>query len=180
VEIERAVVRIEDGKLVAESSPVQEERPSTRPKRTKISEQQFYDVVAVDKKTARDLANFLERARNMGLTVKSGQSSLMLKYELEDKEFNFGVFKMDGSFQNYGIASSTDQIGHPEIGEAYLNKLASLLENATVYKSPDRFLWTVKKRSNEYLTIPECLAVQDKWLDVIQETVNELLKVQAS
>jgi hypothetical protein len=179
VEIERAVVRIEDGKLVAEASSVQEERPSTRPKRTKISEQQFYDVVAIDKKTAKDLANFLERARSMGLTVEPGQNSLMLKYELGDKEFNFGVFKTDGSFQNYGIALSTDKIGHPEIGEAYLNKLASLLEKATVYKSPDRFLWTVKKRGNKYLTIPECLAVQDQWLDVIQETVNELVKAQA-
>ena len=166
---------------MAESPPVQEERPSTRPKRTKISERQFYDVVEVDKKTVRDLANFLERASDIDLTVEPGQNSLTSKYELGDKEFNFGVFKTDGLFQNYGIASSThNNIGHPEIGEAYLNKLASLLENATVYKSPDRFLWTVKKRSNQYLTIPECLAVQDKWLDVIRETVNELVQVQAS
>ena len=156
IEIERAVVRIEDGKLVVESLSVQGEKPSARPKRTKISEQQFYDVVEVDKKTVKDLASFLERARGMGLTVQPGQNSLMLKYELGDKEFNFGVFKTDGSFQNYGIAASTDKIGHPEIGEAYLNKLASLLENAYVYKSSDRFLWTVKKRSNQYPTIPEC------------------------
>ena len=43
-----------------------------------------------------------------------------------------------------------------------------------LYRAPNKWLWTVKKGDNEIVTIRDCLDVQDKWLELIQDTINEL------
>jgi hypothetical protein len=176
VEVERAVIRIEDGRIVAELPAEKGTRSGTR---TKISEQAFYEKLAeVDARTSQELRAFLDRAKKMNLVVESGQNSLMLKFISDDIELNFGIFRTNGEFWNKRIARLTERIGHPEIGETYLTRLASLFIKGYVYRAPNKFRWTVKKGDNESVTISDCLAVQDKWLDIIQDTIDELLKAQ--
>jgi len=104
---------------------------------------------------------------------------MKLKFILEDKEFNLGVFRTNGNFQNYSIASVTQEIGHPEIGENYLVQLASLFPGAYVYSPSNRFQWTVKKKKdNQHFSISECLAVQNEWLKLIEKTIIEITKLQ--
>jgi len=176
VEIERAVIRIEQGRVIAEPPAAGGTKPGTR---TKISEQVFYEELAkVEPKTARELQMFFDKAKGLGLYVEPGDNSMKLKFVSGDIELNFGVFRKDGSFQNYRIALMTERIGHPEIGETYLTRLASLFEGGYVQKPANKFIWTVKKGNNQNVTIVEVLAVQDKWLEIIQETIDELLKAQ--
>jgi hypothetical protein len=178
-EIERAVIRIEDGKIVA-NIPA-EQGTSTRPlgRRTKISEQAFFDAVAkVDANTSNGLQDFFTRIREMGLEIQPGQNSMMIKLITDENEFNLGTFNSDGSFQNFAIAQITNDIGYPDIGEKYLARLASLFEGGYVNKNTERWRWAVKKGRNQNPTIAECLAVQDKWLDIIREIVAEIDKAQ--
>lgn len=176
VEVERAVIRIEEGRIVAELPADGGTRPGTR---TKISEQAFYEKLAeVDPKTSQELRAFLDRAKKMNLVVESGQNSLMLKFISDDIELNFGIFRTNGEFWNKRIARLTERIGHPEIGETYLTRLASLFSKGYVYRAPNKFRWTVKKGDNQSLTISDSLAVRDKWLEIIQDTIDQLLKAQ--
>jgi hypothetical protein len=179
VEMERAVIRIEDGKLVAEMPPTPR-RSTTTPggKRTTITEQVFYENL--DPKIAKVLQEFFDKALSLGigLEVDPGQSSLMLKLSTGDKEYNLGTFRKNGIFRNYRIASYTERFGYPEIGEKYLEQLASLFEGGYVDKPSHKFQWTVKKRPNQFITIAEVLAVQDRWLEIIRDTTNKLLAVQ--
>jgi hypothetical protein len=179
VEIERAVIRIEDGQLVAEMPHTPKPlTPTPGGKRTTITEQVFYENL--DPKIARALQEFFDKALSLGigLEIDPGQGSLMLKLSLGDKEYNLGTFKQNGTFRNYRIASYTERFGYPEIGEKYLEQLASLFEGGYVVKPSNKFIWTVKKRSNRLITIAELLAVQDRWLEIIRDTTNKLLAVQ--
>ena len=103
----------------------------------------------------------------MGWSVDPGQNSLMLKFKSGDAELNFGIFRTDGSFQNRGIGRV------PQIGELYLKQLASVLPDARVQEAKDKFLKEVRKRDGSNLAIAEVLSVQDKWLEIIQGTINE-------
>ncbi len=49
---------------------------------------------------------------------------------------------------------------------------------SSVAKPANKWIWTVKKGNNQEVTIAACLAVQDKWLAIIQDTVDQLLKAQ--
>jgi hypothetical protein len=176
VEVERAVIRIEEGRIVAELPAEKGTRSGTR---TKISEQAFYEKLAeIDPTVAQQLRTFLDRAKNTGLVVEPGQNSLMLKYIADEIELNFGIFRTNGEFWNKRIARFTENIGHPEIGETYLNRLASLFKGGYVYKAPNKFRWTVKIGNNESLTIQDVLKVQDKWLEIIQDTIDQLHEAQ--
>lgn len=176
VEIERAVIRIEEGNIVAELPPAEGTKTGTR--RT-ISEQAFYEELAkADPRASRELQEFLDRAKELGLYVEPGDNSLKLKFVSGDVELNLGVFRKDGTFQNYRIALMTERLGHPEIGEAYLTRLALLFQGAHVQKGANKFTWTVKKQNNQPLTIGEVLAVRTRWLEIIQDTISELSKVQ--
>ena len=75
-------------------------------------------------------------------------------------------------------------MSQPQIGEEYLVQLAKLFDGGFVVRgdNPDnRFFWTVKieDRSNggRYVTIPELLAVQDKWLEIVQKTLDQIAQL---
>jgi hypothetical protein len=178
VEVERAIIRIEGGQWSSKAVSVREETTASSKRRTKVSEQQFFEDVALQDKDKESLHSFLEKARNLGLNTQSGDKSLKLKFAVGDDEHTFGVFRINGTFQNYGIALTTSEIGHPEIGENYLNRLAALLDNTYVYKGINKFQWTVKKKDNQPVSIIECLAITDEWLQLIEETINYLFDVQ--
>jgi hypothetical protein len=170
-EIVRTVVRLEGrGIVAAEATPSGSDRGGRKP-RTRISEQVFYENVAVPPPTKAALQSFFAKAQELGLCIDPGENSLMLKSE--DGRLNFATFRVDGTVRNYRIASMTERLGIPEVGEGYLSGLAALFEGGAVHKGSDRWVWTVKKNGRD-LRVEECLAVQDKWLDLIMKTLREV------
>jgi hypothetical protein len=52
----------------------------------------------------------------------------------------------------------------------------------TFRPAKDRFSWTVKikeKKGDRYASVAEVLAIQDKWLEVIQNTLDKIAKLDA-
>ncbi len=176
IEIERAVFRIEDERIIAE--PVVEEHvepAGPRPRRSKISEQAFYDALDGNGKTSQELRKLIEEAYQTGLELELGQNSLKLKYHLEDKVFNFMVFYTYNNIRNFGIASATEDIGQPQLGLNYLERLAALLDSAYVRKGKaGSFHWTVRHRNGDYVTIPELLNAKDQWFTIVEDTIREI------
>jgi hypothetical protein len=173
VEIERAVVRIEDGKIVA-AMPVTASSTAA-PRRMTISEQAFYEKLdEVSPGTADMLKAFFDKARQqLDLSIEPGQNSMKIKSTRYNA--NFAVFRTINEVYNCAIADTTNAAGYPQVGERYLERLAGLFPGGCVFKPGNRFNWTVKLRDgNRYLKIAECLAVQDKWLDIIKDTLDEL------
>lgn len=174
VEIERAVFRIEDERIIAHAVNEENSESGSRTRRrTRISEQAFYEEIE-DNVVTRDLRALIGEAEEIGLELEPGQNSLKLKYRIEDNEFNFMVFNIYNEIRNYGIASSASIIGHPEIGDEYLNRLASIFEGAYVRTNAGRFHWTVRSRDGGYITIPQLLAHKDQWLSIVGDTINQI------
>jgi hypothetical protein len=121
----------------------------------------------------------LDRARTAGLSVEPGDNSLKLKFISDDGiELNFGIFRKTGTFLNRRIAALTERIGHPEIGETYLTRLASLIKGTYVTRPANKWVSTIKKGDNDDVTIAEVLAVKDEWFAIIQEVVDQLLRAK--
>ena len=178
VEIERAAFRIEDGYIVPVAPAVK--RDVSPPKRTKISEQVFFEKLVADSETKADLKALFEKIQDLGLAAEPGQNSMKLKSTVYGS--NFGVFHVSGEFWNCSIASATEEIGRPEIGEEYLEKLAVLFNQGFVRRNQNRFYWTVMIRTGNkarYVTVTEILGVQDKWLEILQATLNALSEAGA-
>jgi len=176
VEIERAVFRIEDNQIVTEAPVV--ENGTQRRKRTKISEQVFFENLDADAATKASLRAFLERVRDIGIDIEPGQNSIILKSLLH--ECNFGIFRTVGYFENSHIASRTESMGQPQIGADYLERLARLLNGGIVRTPTNRFRWTVRiKEGNRdrYVTIAEVLAVQDSWIEIMQNTLDQIAEL---
>jgi hypothetical protein len=126
------------------------------------------------------LRAFLDKAKKRNLLVASGQNSLMLKFISDEIELNLGIFRTNGEFWNKRIAHLTERVGHPEIGETYLTRLAALIPTGYLYRAPNKWRWTVKKGDNEIVTVRDLLDVQDKWLELIEETIDQLQEAQES
>lgn len=140
VEIERAVIRIEDGKLIADMPRIEPTHPTT------ITEEAFYEGMD-NKETARALKELFDKAQGLGIGLEPNikKQYLGLKVHTPDRDYNLGSFTQKGRFRNWGIAKHTEEFGHPEIGEEYLERLASLLEDGYVDKPNNKLQWTVKK-----------------------------------
>jgi len=178
VEIERAAFRIEDDHIVPVALAAK--KAISPPKRTKISEQVFFEKLAADFATKADLKALFEKMQGLGLSAEPGQNSMKLKSTVYRS--NFGVFHVNGEFWNCSIASATEEIGRPKIGIEYLEKLAALFNNGFVKHTDNRFWWTVMIKAggrDRYVTVTEILAVQDEWLQILQATLNALSEVGA-
>ncbi len=179
VELERAVVRLEEGQLVgapAVSQPVA--ASGTIGRRTTITEQYFYEaLVQIDPDLSAQVQAFLAKTGELGLIVDPTAAYLMIK--TPDRQFNFGGFSPAGHMRNYGIAWKTEELGLGPIGEQYLDQLAALLPDASVNKDPGKFDWTVEKLDGSYVPIADCMTVQAEWLALIEQTlarINRLLE----
>lgn len=179
VEIERAVFRIEDNQIVS-AAPL-ETTAVTSSRKAKITEQVFFENLKADETVKKGLKEFFERAENMELYLEPGQNSLKLKSSIFG--VNLGIFTTNGEFYNCGISSATEQMGKPQIGDDYLSQLAKLIDNGYVTSKENRFWRTIKVKQGKkdrYATVAEILAVQDNWIDVIQNTLNELSKLDVN
>lgn len=177
-EIGRVTFRFEDGRVVPVSASSSE--ATLTAKRGKITEELFYEKLAADAGVKASLQAFFKDGESLGLYVEPGSNSLILKSNLYD--VNLGVFTAKGEFYNRGICASADDLGRPEIGEGYLNGLAALIPHGIVQGGSNRFVWTVKVKIPQgarFARIGEVLAVQDKWLALIQDTVNRLAEAGA-
>ncbi len=177
IEIERAAFRIEDNQIVATPLVIDSHTPS--PKKAKISEQVFFETANLDPTTKDNLESLINNLQPFGIYVEPGQNSLKLKSTQYGS--NFGIFTLNGDFYNCGIASMTEEMGQPQIGEDYLQQLAALLKGGFVKKNPNKFWWTVsikKPKGERYAKATEVLAVQNKWLEIVRQTLDRLAEME--
>lgn len=174
VEIERAVVRIDDGKIVCEASKPKAPGDKPSPKRSTITEQVFYEELGkIDPDLPGRVRSFFERVRAVGLRVELQRGAAIRS---PDGYYHFGAFYPDGTAMNWSITNRTNSQGIPEVGEEYLDRLAALFPGSIVMKGKDRNCWTVKRDQSTRLTIADFLGVQDSWLDLIDETLAKIEK----
>lgn len=178
IEIERAVIRVENGVVIVEAPQNTVVTYKQLGRRVKPTDEEFYEALsAVDKESARLLPNFFDRCQEIGLEAGRGTSSRMLHWYSDDfGKINFGSIFKDGTVNTNYICSSAEAAGDLSIGERYLQQLADLLDGYEVKKDGKSWNWRVCK-GKSYPSIRECLAVQEKWMALIENTMQAFLKL---
>ena len=148
--IERGVVRLEHSSLVIEEPANQVVSHKSSGRRTNITEQEFLEAIReVDPNSANKLPSFLSNCTEIGLTISPKPSSIVLNWESEEGlTFNFGTLFKNGTVKHNYFAGKAEEMGRLDIGEDYLQKVASLFENGRVIKNKAPWLWHVKTMVN--------------------------------
>ena len=168
VEVERLVVRVEGASIVVEPPKT----PKDESKRTRISEQVFYETVKAEKADdVKALKEFFGSVGRLGLVAEPGDKSLKLKSE--DGQFTFAVFNLNGTVQNFSLALRGRELGIERLVDAYYDAFAELFPDGNVDRSSGPFRWTVR-RAGQPLTLADCMQVRDRWFDLLERTIGEI------
>ncbi len=168
-EITRAVIRIEGDGITASQvdAPNATGQP---PRRTKISEQVFFEKLGETPTVKEQLRAFLRRTEEHGLEVEPGDNSLLIKSE---DGANFVKLRVDGTWRNYGLGRFSSSA--PEIVSRYLERLADLIPGGAVERkrADDPVRWTVVKNGKP-APLSDLLAIQDPWFRLVTQITDEL------
>ena len=172
-EIERAVVRLADAGVVVEDPPsTGTVSPDGGSRRAPITEREFFEQIArIDAALPERLRNFFEFCQRDGLEVTLSRASYILHWHRNDgRRVNFGTLFASGELHTNYIVDSAKEIGDPQIGEDYLESVASLIPGATVKKDGNYWTWcvVVGRRKPK---IADVLKRSDEWLTAIGRTI---------
>lgn len=173
VEVERLVVRVEGAGIVVEppKTPDGGGKNGAGTKRTRISEQVFYETVQAEPADVAALKEFFTKAERLGLVAEPGDNSLKLKSE--DGKLTFAVFNRNGTVKNFSLALYGREQGIERLVDAYYDAFAELFPDGNVDRGSQPFRWTVK-RAGQPLTLADCMQVRDQWFDLLERTIGEI------
>lgn len=166
VQIERAVVRVEQGVSLAPTIVEASKPASARP--TTISSASFNEQLeAVAPGLSADIASFLDAAAPLGVFAEQ-KVSLSLKWQAPDGEgFHLGSILPDGRFEGTYVNWSANGIGRMDLGHAYQRDLAALIPGGAVRETPKAMGWYVTGPDGRWPDVRLLLAKQDGWLAAI-------------
>lgn len=173
LEVERAVVRLEQERLTAYAPAiaVTDSTISNTPRRRTVSLQVYLEQLAeTDPETARALEVFIERATDMGLGLDYGSGTVMLRYDPDNLAINLGIFGTNGTYENKGLGDAVTPDGIP-VGAQYLEGIARLV-GGHVRTSSSPFHHAARNADGSRLRINQLLEHEDEVLRLMQAVMR--------
>ncbi|MCF6312019.1 MAG: hypothetical protein L3J39_06170 [Verrucomicrobiales bacterium] len=169
VEIERAVIRIEENASIGAIATPTSKQISTNPKsrrRGAITEQVFFERLAESAPTQiRALKELLSQLESRQIDIEPGASSLLIK--ATDAKFIFVIINTQGQIKSFGM-------GGTELGEKYIARLARLFSDGKVQESKNKAYWSVRDSEGNLFEIEEFLKHAESWLSLVDEILDEI------
>ena len=171
VEIERAIVRTQNGVKVEEPPATDAGRP--------ITEDEFYGQLDTD--LANSLRKFFGRTEGLGLHVGVEGQALSLLWQRDDgTRVRFGVFYTSGKLNAAYVAQTAHDYGDVKVGLRYLEEVAALIPDAEVEMAVENEKWNwrviVNGDSPKFAVLLEHTG---EWLDAIQRTMDAFNRLTA-
>jgi len=166
-EIERIIYQISDEKR----SVVEEAESKT------ITEKVFFEQLEknIGKQTSDSVQRFIKRLGDEldVYPVVGRGKKLSLNLKSNDETYNFASLQETGEVMFFGIVNKTSELGHPEIGREYLEKLAAIV-GGYLDDSVSTFSWGVRQANRKYFNVKTYLKHEDEWITLIRETIDRL------
>lgn len=128
VNIERGIVRIENGRITVAAAPAATASGGAG-RKTSISQDVQIEMLAkIAPELPEALRRFLERGENLGIYLDAAAKSLQLRWRgPDDTVFAVGGINKRGELMTYNINWAPDSIGRIDLAHDYLERLAVLL-----------------------------------------------------
>jgi hypothetical protein len=175
VEIERAVIRLESPNIIVEQPKEQVVTHAQIGRKTKITEQEFYETLAKrDNASALLLPSFLDDCKAYGIEPDFQTASINLYWQngLTDKPLNFATIYTNGVVDTGQVTSMLNRYGKLDLGVKFVETIKSIIDGAEI-KKPDPFWWAVI-RNGKRIRLSDLMPVRDQWLNIIRETINAI------
>jgi hypothetical protein len=172
--IDRATVRIENGKITATLTvPDISDVAKRGAKATTITEEKFYEELGVHLPgTIEQLKGFVGKLDALDVKTDFGKTSMMLKWRAEDQSvWNLGTIQTNGKVWTEMINIPAEAAGLLKLSHGYLEQLATAIAGADVKQHIRPHSWFVRKNGT-YVTIDELLKSEDAWLAAITSFVK--------
>jgi hypothetical protein len=172
VNIERGIVRIEEGQPVV-SAPPPIARASGGGRRISITEEHLFESLAgLDPALPDRLKRFLDRAADYGVTpVFKGTLNLRWR-DSGGNELNLGCVNLNGEVLTKPVSFRADAFGRLHLAHDYLERLAALIKGTVRGNNPaQRYLTADGTKSP---LIGQLLDTSAEWLAAIEQYTARL------
>ncbi|MBI9094681.1 MAG: hypothetical protein JEY71_07350 [Sphaerochaeta sp.] len=174
-EIERIIYQISDGTTGEKRGVVEDSESKT------ITEKVFFERLEknIGKQSSDRVHRFIKRlGEELDVYPVVGRGKkLSLNLKTNDETYNFASLQETGEVMFFGIVNKASELGHPEIGREYLEKLAVIV-GGYLDDTVTTFSWGVRQRSRKYFSIDNYLEHVDEWIALIRETIDRLRDVE--
>jgi hypothetical protein len=174
-EIERIIYQISDGTSGEKRGVVEISESKT------ITEKVFFERLEknIGKQSSDSVQHFIKwLGEELDVYPVIGRGKkLSLNLKTNDETYNFASLQETGEVMFFGIVNKASELGHPEIGKEYLEKLAAIV-GGYLDDTVTTFSWGVRQRNRKYFSIDKYLEHTDEWIALIRETIDRLRKVE--
>lgn len=172
VNIERGIVRIEEGRAVVTAPPPMA-RAAGGGRRITITEEHLFESLAeLDPALPERLKRFLDRAAEFGVTP-AFQGTLNLKWrDSGGNELNLGCVNLQGEVLTRPVSFRADAFGRLHLAHEYLERLAALIHGTVRGNNPAQRDLTAD--GTKLPSIGQLLDVSDGWLATIEQYTMRL------
>ena len=173
VNIERAIVRTEEGRLTV-AAPAHMAQTSRRGRRTSITEEHLFESLAeLDPALPARLRDFLDRAANHGVFYELN-GSLMLKWQdRAGRKVNLGCVYRNGDVATAPVSFTADFVGRLDLAHEYLERLAAAI-HGSVRRTDNPGQWCVHGDGKKLPSIARLLDAAPEWLAAIEHYTHRL------
>jgi len=173
VQIERAVVRLEEG-VALQPSRITPAPASAKP--TTLSGESYYETLAqTDPSLPQRLQSFLAEAEQLGV-FPDIRRNLSIKWRSpEGRDFQLGVVDLLGRLGTDYVHATAQPIGRVDLSHAYEARLVAAVPGASVLKTPTEVGWRAVL-GKENLPVAKLLDHKDAWLGAIEDYTAALAK----
>lgn len=174
-EIQRIIYRVLDD-IPEEKREIQEVTESKT-----ITENVFFERLEknIGKQPSDSVQHFIKRLGDelAVYPVVGRGKKLSLNLKSNDETYNFASLQETGEVWFFGIVNKASELGHPEIGREYLEKLAVIV-GGILDDTVSMFSWGVRQRNRKYFSVQTYLGHEEEWIALIKETLDRLREVE--
>lgn len=168
--VERAIVRIEDGQVQVQ--PVSN-GPSVQialPRKSSITSEEFFEKIGASMPDAvQPLQELLPRLEAEGIHGEFGTASLMLRaYVSSSAPWNLATIDTSGRIYTEALNNKAEPLGCLDLARTYQSTLAELIPDAYVKERPDGRPQYVAK-ANRAIALTDILPHADGWIEAIRQ-----------
>ena len=170
VNIPRAIVRLDEGRIRVDALP---KEASVQP--TSISQDRLIEMLqATAPETVKALNTFREKATPLGVFVEPAPKTLQFRWRgPDDEDYWLGGITPNGELRTMQVNYKPYQIGKVDLAHEYLAKIATLM-GKSVHRGAHPKGWRVLDEHAQRPKAIELLSHPDEWLEIIRWYTNEL------